>query len=134
MTQHSSLKIKGIGTAHRSVLKRFERILKLQKEEKWKEGDPIFGLLKVKTLRLKIKKEKPAAAPEAAAAAGAVAEGAAGAVSGAPAKEATSTDKTPKAQSGPAEKAKEVKSGKETKPGKEPKAGQESGKKPSEKK
>lgn len=61
MTQHPSLKIKGSGAAHRSVLKRFERILRLQKEEKWKEGDPIFGLPKVKTIRVKIKKEKPTA-------------------------------------------------------------------------
>lgn len=131
MTQHSSLRLKGVGTAHRSVLKRFERILKLQKEEKWKEGDPIFGLPKVKTIRLKIKKEKPAAAPEAAA--GAVAEGTAGAVPVAPAKEAPSAEKASKTQA-PAEKAKEAKTGKETKPGKEPRVGQESAKKPAEKK
>ena len=62
MTQHPSLKIKGVGIGHRSVLKRFERILRLKKEEKWKEGDPIFGLPKVKSIRAKIKKEKPAPA------------------------------------------------------------------------
>ena len=112
MTQHPSLKIKGAGTEHRSVLKRFERILRLQKEEKWEEGDSIFGLVKVKTTRLKIKKEKAAPTPEEAAAA--EAEGAEGA---APGEAAEGAEKGGKPQSG--------------KPGK---SDQESGKKPGEKK
>ena len=88
MSQHPSLKIKGAGTEHRSVLKRFERILRLQTEEKWEEGDSIFGLAKVKTTRLKIKKEKAVPTPEEAAAAaegaapGEAAEGAEGAEKG----------------------------------------------------
>ena len=111
MTQHPSLKIKGAGTEHRSVLKRFERILRLQKEEKWEEGDSIFGLVKVKTTRLKIKKEKAAPTPEEVAAA------AEGAAPGDAAEGATpeTTEKTPKAEKGG-------------------KPGQESGKKPGEKK
>ncbi len=91
MSQHPSLKIKGAGTEHRSVLKRFERILKLQTEEKWKEGDSIFGLAKVKTTRLKIKKEKAAPTPEEAAAA--EAQGAEGAASGEAAKGAEKGNK-----------------------------------------
>lgn len=110
MTQHPSLKIKGIGTEHRSVLKRWERILKLQKDEKWKEGNPVFGLPKVKTIKLKIKKEKAAPkAPE---------EG----VALPPGGETPPAEKPTKAQTTP------------PKPAKETKPTQESGKKPGEKK
>jgi len=129
MTQHPSLKIKGAGAEHRSVLKRFERILRLQKEEKWEESDPIFGLPKVKTTRLKIKKEKAAPTPEEVAAA-AAAEGAEGAAPGEGAEGVTpeTTEKTSKA-----EKGGKVQSGKLDR-SKEVKSGQESGKKPDKKK
>lgn len=100
MTQHPSLKIKDIGIGHRSVLKRFERILRLKKEEKWKEGDPIFGLPKVKNIRTKIKKEKPAAAAVVPGAAPAgVPEGAA-AGTGTPAATAAPTGKPTEAPAG----------------------------------
>jgi small basic protein (TIGR04137 family) len=46
---------------HRSVLKRFERIKALKDKDKWKEEDSIFGLPKLKIIRIKIKKEKAAA-------------------------------------------------------------------------
>jgi small basic protein (TIGR04137 family) len=42
----------------RSVLKRIERLRILMEKNKWKETDNVFGLPKVKTLRIKIKKEK----------------------------------------------------------------------------
>lgn len=58
MSQHPSLKINQKGKQHRSVLKRAERIKILEKIGKWKEGNSVFGLPKVKTLRFKIKKEK----------------------------------------------------------------------------
>lgn len=63
MAQHPSLKISSKTKRHRSVLKRAERIKFLEKLGKWKEGDSVFGLLKVKSLRIKLKKEKAAAAP-----------------------------------------------------------------------
>jgi len=58
MAQHPSLHSKEKGKQHRSVLKRFERIKELKGKEKWKQGDSVFGLLKLKILRFKLKKEK----------------------------------------------------------------------------
>ena len=69
MSQHSSLRSGRRAKQHRSVLKRYERLQALQAKEAWKEGESVFGLPKVKTLRIKLKKEKAAEAP--------VAEGAA---------------------------------------------------------
>ncbi len=48
MSQHKSFKTGGRIKAKRNVLKRFERIEKLKKEGKWKEGDKAFGLPKTK--------------------------------------------------------------------------------------
>lgn len=62
MSIHPTLSSAGKHKRHRSVLKRFERILTLKKEGKWKEGNSIFGLPKVKLLKIKVKKEKPAEA------------------------------------------------------------------------
>jgi small basic protein (TIGR04137 family) len=64
MSQHPSLKSSSKSSQHRSVLKRFERIKILKEQEKWKAGNSVFGLPKVKTLRFKIKKEKAAPAAE----------------------------------------------------------------------
>lgn len=63
MSQHPSLRIDQKGKGHRSVLKRAERIKILEKLGKWKDGDSVFSLPKVKTLRFRIKKEKAAPAP-----------------------------------------------------------------------
>ena len=60
MTQHSSLKGGRKGKRHRSVLKRFERIKILEDKKEWTENNSIFGLPKVKTVRIRIKKEKAA--------------------------------------------------------------------------
>lgn len=71
MSFHPSFK-SGKSKEHKSVLKRLEQLLHLRKADKWTEEDSVFGLPKVKVLKLKIKKEKKAAEVEEAAA-GAVA-------------------------------------------------------------
>ena len=48
MSLHKSLKGSTKIIVKRNVLKRFERIDILRKKGKWKEGDKIFGLPKVK--------------------------------------------------------------------------------------
>ena len=85
MTIDKSLKVKaGMGKA-RSVLTRAERIVKLKEAERWKEGDKVLGLPKVRVLKLSLKKKKKAAKAEegaegaAAPAGGAAAKPAAGA-------------------------------------------------------
>ncbi len=58
MSVHPSFK-SGKGKQQKSVLKRLARLLLLQKEEKWEEGkNSIFGLPKVKVMKLKFKKDK----------------------------------------------------------------------------
>lgn len=73
MSIHPSLTISEKDKKTRSVLKRVERIKSLQEKNSWKPGDPVYGLPKIKTLRIKVKKEKAekAATEEAAPAAGA---------------------------------------------------------------
>jgi len=84
MSQHPSLRIDSVGMRHRNVLKRLERIKKLQEDEKWKEGASVFGLAKVKSMKIKVKKVKEEkAATEEGAAAEAPTAGAAGAAAGA---------------------------------------------------
>lgn len=88
MSQHPSLREASVGAKHRNVLKRFERIKKLQEENKWAGGASIYGLPKVKSLKIKVKKIKEAKAEEAVA--GAPAAGAAPApAGGAPAQSKT---------------------------------------------
>ena len=59
MGLHPSLKrAEGLG-GNRSVMKRTERIKWLIEKDRWKEGDPVLGLPKIKIIKLKaIKKEK----------------------------------------------------------------------------
>lgn len=64
MSQHPSLRSGQKGKKHRSVLKRYERVKELKEKEKWKKGDSVFGLLKLKILKFKLKKEKAAPAAE----------------------------------------------------------------------
>ena len=62
MSVHPSFK-SGKGKQQKSVLKRLARLILLQKEEKWEEDkNSIFGLPKVKVVKLKFKKEKKEAA------------------------------------------------------------------------
>ncbi len=67
MSLHPSLRTGGSQTAHRNVFKRYERVKVLQEQGRWKPGDPVLGLAKVKHIKIKAKKEaKAAAAAEAA--------------------------------------------------------------------
>ncbi len=47
MSVDRSLKVKGALSRHRNVLSRAERIEALKDEEKWAEGESLFGLPKV---------------------------------------------------------------------------------------
>ncbi len=91
MSQHPRLRSTQKEKKHRTVLKRYERVRELKEKEKWQEGDSIFGLLKLKILKFKLKKEK--AAPLAEGAEALPAEGA-----GAPASEAQAQKGAPKAE------------------------------------
>src|SRR6188474_292179 len=85
MTIDKSLRVKAGAISNRNVLTRAERILKLKETERWKEGDRVLGLPKVRVLKLALKKKKKAAKAEegaegaAAPAGGAAAKPAAGA-------------------------------------------------------
>jgi small basic protein (TIGR04137 family) len=57
MSLHRSLKAKDALKRERNVFTRFERMLALQKDKRWSEGDSVFGLPKVRT-RLKVRKKK----------------------------------------------------------------------------
>lgn len=67
MTIDKSLKVKLGAIKNRNVLKRGERLLKLQEAERWKEGSPVIGLPKVRVYKISMKKKKKAKAEEAAA-------------------------------------------------------------------
>ena len=58
MSIHPSLTISEKDKKPRSVLKRSERLRSRHEKGTWKEGDNVFGLPKIKTVRIKIKKEK----------------------------------------------------------------------------
>ncbi len=87
MTIHSSLSKGSAGSHHRTVVKRYEKIQKLKDKDLWNETKSVFGLPKVKMVKIKAKKEKPKA--EEGAAEGATPGGAAApAAKAAPAKKA----------------------------------------------
>ena len=81
MSIDKSLKTSGALSRHRNVLKRAERIEKLQEEERWQEGQSPFGLIKVASRKVtvggKTKKKKERAEGEGDADAATPAEGAA---------------------------------------------------------
>ena len=58
MSIHPSLTISEKDKKTRSVLKRIERIRQMREKGNWKQGDSVYGLPKIKSLRIKIKKEK----------------------------------------------------------------------------
>ena len=58
MSIHPSLNSPGKDSKDKTVLKRIERIRIMLEKGQWKEGDPVYGLPKIKTLRIRIKKEK----------------------------------------------------------------------------
>lgn len=67
MSQHTSLRIDSVGKKHRNVLKRFERVKKLKTEGKLEDRTSAYGLPKLKSLKIKVKKSKEAPEKEAAA-------------------------------------------------------------------
>ncbi|MCM8770428.1 MAG: small basic protein [Candidatus Omnitrophica bacterium] len=58
MSIHPSLDISEKGKKHKSVLRRSERLKMMLAKGQWREGDKVFGLPKVKIIKMKIKKEK----------------------------------------------------------------------------
>lgn len=58
MSVHPSLALSEKDKKQRSVLKRIERLRMMMEKGLWKEGDKVYGLPKIKTVRIKIKKEK----------------------------------------------------------------------------
>jgi len=67
---HPSLSSSDKDKKQRSVLKRTERIRMMLEKGQWKKGDKVYGLPKIKTVRIKIKKEKAEKPAEELAAAG----------------------------------------------------------------
>lgn len=58
MTIDKSLKVKAGMARSRNVLTRAERIAKLIEADRWKEGDKVIGLPKVRVQKLALKKKK----------------------------------------------------------------------------
>lgn len=69
MSIHPSLNSPEKDRRPRSVLKRTERLRTMLEKGQWKEGEKVYGLPKIKTVRIKIKKEKAEKITETAAAA-----------------------------------------------------------------
>jgi len=86
MSIDRSLKVKGALSRHRNVLSRAERIEKLKDEEKWAEGESVFGLPKI-AHRKSHAGRKSAKAEEKAAEAQVTAEGTTAAAEGKESKE-----------------------------------------------
>ena len=57
MSIHKSLKLKNTLERQRSVLTRWERIEKLMEQDKFKDGDSVIGLPKVRT-KFKVRSRK----------------------------------------------------------------------------
>ncbi len=60
MTIDKSLKIKTGSSSNRNVLTRVERLANLQENNRWSEGDSVYGLPKVRVQKLALKKKKKA--------------------------------------------------------------------------
>lgn len=58
MTLDKSLKRRGSMARARGVLTRHERLLKLQETDRWRDGDSVLGLPKVRVFKLVMKKKK----------------------------------------------------------------------------
>ncbi len=58
MTIDKSLKVQRGLMKNRSVLTRTERVAKLIENDRWKEGDPVLGLPKVRVVKVSLKKKK----------------------------------------------------------------------------
>ena len=60
MTIDESLKIKAGSAKMRNVMTRAERLQKLMDTDRWQEGDPVYGLPKVRVPKISLKKKKKA--------------------------------------------------------------------------
>ena len=58
MTIDKSLRVRRGLIKNRSVMSRAERLAKLAETERWKEGDPVLGLPKVRVEKLVLRKKK----------------------------------------------------------------------------
>lgn len=58
MTIDRSLRIRKGMLSNRNVLNRAERLEKLKETERWQEGDPVYGLPKVRVERVALKRKK----------------------------------------------------------------------------
>lgn len=58
VTIDKSLKVRRGSLSNRNVLTRVERVAKLQEAERWKEGDNVLGMPKVRVQKLSLKKKK----------------------------------------------------------------------------
>lgn len=58
MTIDKSLKIKAGSVKSRNVLTRAERLTKLVEADRWNEGDPVYGIPKVRVVKISLKKKK----------------------------------------------------------------------------
>lgn len=58
MTIDKSLKIKAGAAKTRNVLTRAERLKRLIDEDRWQEGQPVYGIPKVRVVKLSMKKKK----------------------------------------------------------------------------
>jgi small basic protein (TIGR04137 family) len=64
MSIHPSLKTSKAGKKHRTVLKRFERLTALKEKGLLKDDDSVFGMPKLKIIKIKVKKEKAEEKPK----------------------------------------------------------------------
>jgi small basic protein (TIGR04137 family) len=64
MTIDISLKVKVGGNKSRNVLTRAERVAKLIEKQSWQEGQPVYGMPKVRVEKISLKKKKKAKGPE----------------------------------------------------------------------
>ncbi|TVS19728.1 MAG: small basic protein [Planctomycetaceae bacterium] len=58
MTIDKSLRIRAGAIRNRNVLTRAERLAKLQDADRWKEGDSVLGMPKVRVQKISLKKKK----------------------------------------------------------------------------
>jgi len=86
MTIDKSLKVRRGLIRARSVMSRAERLEKLKEADRWKEGDSILGLPKVRVMKVALKKKKKAKKEEGEAAGAAPADAKKAAGGGAAAK------------------------------------------------
>ena len=58
MSQHPSYGGESATARHRSVLKRYEKLQSLKTKGDWNEEDGIYGLPKIKVVKIRAKKKK----------------------------------------------------------------------------